>query len=113
MDTAGCHTIGDRIRQCRKDKGLSQEALAEILYMKKSTISKYENDSRDIPASTIVNLAKALDTSPNYLLLGTAESTIDDVWVENVFEVLKKISTPYRELALKQLKCIADITADN
>lgn len=34
------------------------------------SISKYESNDRDIPASTIVSLSEALDTSPNYLLLG-------------------------------------------
>ena len=59
MSTTGNGTIGDRIKECRKDLGMSQEALAEILYMKKSTISKYESNDRDIPASTIVSLSEA------------------------------------------------------
>ena len=31
------NTIGTRIKECRKAMGLSQEALAELLYMKKNT----------------------------------------------------------------------------
>lgn len=112
MSTTGNGTIGDRIKECRKDMGLSQEALAEILYMKKSTISKYENDDRDIPASTIVILSEALDTSPNYLFLGSDGATAEDKWLEDVMQVLRKITEPlYRELALNQLKCIANMAA--
>ncbi len=111
MSTTGNGTIGDRIKECRKDMGLSQEALAEILYMKKSTISKYENNDRDIPASTIVILSEALNTSLNYLLLGSDGATAEDKWLEDVIQVLKKIAEPYRELALNQLKCIANMAA--
>ncbi len=63
------NTIGSRIRECRKAMGLSQEALAELLYVKKNTICRYEKDEHDIPSSSIVALAKALHTTPNYLLM--------------------------------------------
>ena len=112
MSTTGNGTIGDRIKERRKDLGLSQETLAEILYMKKSTISKYENDDRDIPASTIVILSEALNTSPNYLLLGPDGIGMDEKWIEDIVQVLKKITEPpYRELALNQLKCIVNMVA--
>ena len=50
--------------------GYSQETLAAMLYMKKTTICRYEKDEHDIPSSIIVDLAKALQTTPNYLLMG-------------------------------------------
>ena len=112
MSTTGNGTIGERIRECRKDLGLSQEALAEVLYMKKSTISKYESNNRDIPASIIVSLSEALDTSPNYLLLGFDGTDMEEKWIEDIVQVLKKITEPpYRELALNQLKCIVNMVA--
>ena len=41
-------TIGSRIRAARKEMGYSQEELAALLYMKKTTICKYEKDLHDI-----------------------------------------------------------------
>ena len=38
--------------------GYSQETLAAMLYMKKTTICKYEKDLHDIPSSVLVELAK-------------------------------------------------------
>ena len=67
------NTIGARIRACRKEMGYSQETLAAMLYMKKTTICRYEKDEHDIPASVIVELAKALQTTPNYLLMGESD----------------------------------------
>ena len=66
-------TVGARIRECRKEMGYSQETLAAMLYMKKTTICKYEKDLHDIPSSVFVELAEALHTTPNYLLLGDVE----------------------------------------
>ena len=106
--TKETNTIGARIRECRKAMGLSQEALAELLYVKKNTICRYEKDEHDIPSSSIVALAKALHTTPNYLLMGEAE---EDPWMEDVMQVLSEIKDPaMRKLAIDQLKCIARIS---
>lgn len=75
------NTIGSRIRECRKAMGYSQEQLAEVLYMKKNTICKYEKNEHDIPASNIIAQAKALNTTPNHLLLGETEEA---PWMEDV-----------------------------
>lgn len=75
----------------------------------KETISKYENGYNDIPATMIVALADALGTTPNYLLLGQPEGAATDAWIEDMLLIMNKISEPvYRDLALKQLKCIAE-----
>ncbi len=47
---------------------MTQEELAEALHIKKSTVSMYENDKVDIKGSILVELSRALKTSPNYLL---------------------------------------------
>lgn len=92
-------TIGDRLRMCRKEKGYSQEQLAERLFMQKSTICKYETNQHDIPAQVIVVLAKELDTTPNYLLLGETSDLLTAT-----IERIK--SDKLRELALLQIQCI-------
>lgn len=100
------NTIGARIRECRKEMGYSQETLAAMLYMKKTTICKYEKDQHDIPSSVIVELAKALHTTPNYLLLGDIE---EDEWMDDMIQMLEKLKKPeYRELAKKQLEVLID-----
>ena len=87
--------------ECRKEMGYSQETLAAMLYMKKTTICKYEKDLHDIPSSVLVELAKALHTTPNYLLLGDVEA---DDWMDDMIQMLEKIKRPeHRELAKKQI----------
>jgi transcriptional regulator with XRE-family HTH domain len=48
--------------------GMTQEQLAEVMCIPKSTISAYENDKVDIKGSVLVELSEHLDTTPNYLL---------------------------------------------
>ena len=95
-------TIGSRIRAARKEMGYSQEELAALLYMKKTTICKYEKDLHDIPSSVIIQLARILHTSPNYILLGEVK---EEGWMEEMYELMENIKSPeMRRLALKQLR---------
>lgn len=43
--------VGAIMRACRVRAGLSQEELADILYVNQSDISKYENDAKEPPVS--------------------------------------------------------------
>ena len=61
-------TLGQRIKAQRIRVGYTQEQLAEIMCVPKSTISAYENDKIDIKGSVIAELARHLTTKPDYLL---------------------------------------------
>lgn len=61
-------TLGQGIKSQRKRLDMTQDELAEIMHIPKSTISAYENDKVDIKGSVIVELSKCLFTNPNYLL---------------------------------------------
>lgn len=62
-------TIGEKIKQARIDKGLTQEELAEKLgYKSRSSVNKIETGGRDIPRSQIKRIAEILDVSPISLL---------------------------------------------
>lgn len=62
-------TFGERILKLRTEKGMTQDELAQKLgYKSRSSIAKIENGARDVPRSQIVDLAKALDTTPSVLM---------------------------------------------
>lgn len=66
--------IGERVKQLRLNKGLTQEELSEMLgYKSKSSVAHIEN-GRDIPRSMVVKLAELLDTTPAYLMGWTEEA---------------------------------------
>ena len=58
-----------RIRKRREELGLSQEELAQKMgYKSRSSINKIEMGENDIPQSKIVQFARALNTTPAYLM---------------------------------------------
>ena len=60
--------IGERLREARKNKGFTQQELANrIKGQSKTQICAYENGRRDIPRDLVVEFANALDVSPVYL----------------------------------------------
>ena len=100
-------TLGKRIKECRLKKGMTQEALAEILFTKKSTISEYENDKIDLKYSVLKEIAKALDTSISYLS-GEQDEDIDDVMQMTI--ALQQIkSKELRKAAIAQVKILAGL----
>ena len=61
-------TIYDRIRALRESRGLSQQALADLLgYTSRSSIAKIEKGLVDLPQTKIVAFAEALGVSPAFL----------------------------------------------
>lgn len=60
--------IGERVKNLREQKGMTQSELADKLgYKSKSSVAHIEN-GRDIPRSMVVQLAEILDTTPAYLM---------------------------------------------
>lgn len=61
--------IGSRIKKRREHLNMSQEELAfKVGYKSRSSINKIEADGRGLPQSKIVAFAKALETTPAYLM---------------------------------------------
>lgn len=67
----------DKIRQLRLSKGLSQEALGEMVGVKKAAINKYETGRVvNIKRTTLQKLADALGVSPADLLDDKEDSNV-------------------------------------
>ena len=67
-------TLYERIRQLRIDAGMSQEDLAHALgYKDRSMITKIESGKVDISQKKIISFARALNTTPSYLMGWTDE----------------------------------------
>ena len=62
--------LGQKIKQARLQKGLTQEELGNIVGLQKSAIAKYENGRVvNIKRSTLQKLAKALDLRGSDLII--------------------------------------------
>ncbi len=66
-------TIGKRIAAARKEKGLTQEALAQAMEVSAQAVSKWENDQSCPDITALPKLAKLLGLSLDALLSGEEE----------------------------------------
>ena len=60
-------TIGTRIREARKARGLTQKALGELAGIAEPTIRKYESDRLHPKLETLEKLAAPLNVTAGYL----------------------------------------------
>lgn len=59
---------GQRIRELRTERNLSQAELAKVLGTTQRTVSKYETEVLDLNTSMIVCLCRFFEVSADYLL---------------------------------------------
>ena len=57
-----------RLKQLRKSKNLSQQALADLLGISQQSINKYENHSVEPDIRTLMDMADVFGTSVDYLI---------------------------------------------
>ena len=68
-------TFGERLAKLRESKNLSQAKLAKMAGVPQSTIAQIET-GRNKSTKRIIELAEALDTTPNYLLNGVKDLSV-------------------------------------
>lgn len=59
---------GQRIKELRTEKGLTQKQLAEVLNSTQKNVSKYELELLDLSTDLIIRICKFFDVSADYLL---------------------------------------------
>lgn len=68
-------SFGERVREARKARKLSQQALAELVGVSSQSISYWESDRNKPEADTLSVLAEMLGVSATYLLTGESSSS--------------------------------------
>lgn len=66
-------SIGNRVAKYRKEKGMTQEGLAEKLGVSSQAVSKWENDASCPDISLLPQLSKELGITTDELLTGKSE----------------------------------------
>ena len=64
-----------RLKDLREDHDLSQKQIADYLGMKQPQYSRYERGCRDIPTDVLIKLSKLYETSTDYILGLSNQST--------------------------------------
>lgn len=103
--------IATRIKRLRKQKGLTQKSIAQILHMGRSTYTKLENGSTQMKHECLRNISKILGV-PMTEITGETDVTFSEdlatmLWVmdENLSRTFYKI-VPYKELTPTHIKLL-------
>ena len=60
--------IGSRIRDLRKERGLSQEAVAELSGLSRAYFGRIERGDADLSVTSLLKIARALNVPAAFLL---------------------------------------------
>lgn len=104
--------LGSRIADLRRQKGLSQEAFAEISGKMINTVSNIERGLSDPKITTLMSFSKALGISLGELFADGAyrqneENLPEDVLV--IIGIIKKMDKKSRRVILKQIQALAEL----
>jgi transcriptional regulator with XRE-family HTH domain len=74
--------FSDRLKELRKRKNISQAELSELIEVHFTQISRYERGETKPNAEAMTKLAKALETTVDFLMNGTADDVVQDAGLE-------------------------------
>jgi transcriptional regulator with XRE-family HTH domain len=76
-------SLGSSITQARKNKGLTQAELGEILGVHQSHVTRWESDRVRPREKTLSQIAQALDVTSEELLIGGQEALASSFHIED------------------------------
>ena len=99
-------TMGERIKQLRKENGMTQTALAETLGVTKGTVSTWETNSRTPGFETLDAMCRLFDRRMDYILgrsddaspLSLSEDEIAETGLSQVEDDLTEYALKYARL---------------
>lgn len=87
--------IGQSIKRRRKELGISQERLAEVLDVSYQQVQRYENGTNKLNVEYIQAIAQALSVSTTYFLENRPESCVPPSSEEKtLIELFSRIADP-------------------
>ncbi len=100
-------TLGKRILELRKAKGISQSDLANQVGLSYAQIGRYETKDVQPPAEVLKNMADALDTTVDFLLNGTvdekAKASLKDAELIKYFKEVDVLPSEEKSIVLRMI----------
>ena len=104
---AAQETLADRLRRARKQKGWSQEFLAQRADTSQAVIQKIEN-GKSLRPRNIEHIAGALDVRPAWLMFGVNEVEDLDEEAVQVARAWTRLKEPERSAMKETIRRLAD-----
>lgn len=101
-------SIGNRISYIRKERGYTQEKLAELADISIQFLSDIENNKKNMTVTTLKNIADSLNITTDYLIYGKEESNENSM----IITMLNTLSDNNRKKAEKLLEIFVSAIND-
>lgn len=100
--------LGERIRQAREARGLSQEQLAELISRDQRSVSEYENGKRRIYAHDLPTIAQALEIPLMHLFQDALSEDDLDLALLEEFHQLERSD---RETVVEMVRLLSNMVS--
>lgn len=116
--------LNNRIKQLRKELGLTQEKFGEKLGLKKNSISQIENGINSLTEQLLLSVCREFNVSEKWLRTGEGEmfipvpeedevaAYVEDLLADNgeneLYNLIKSIMRTYNELSPKSQEVLRD-----
>lgn len=101
-------SIGKRISHIRKERGYTQEQLAESAGISIQFISDIENNKKNMTVNTLKKIADTLNITTDYIIYGREEPNEDTA----ISHMLNKLSKKNKKKAEKLLEIFVSVIDD-
>ncbi len=99
-----------RMKQLRKEKGISQQTLAEAMGVSQQSINNYENKTIEPDIAMLKKMAVYFDTTIDYILgYANTRYPIEDNAAYFLSESEGKLITHYRALSPRHRACVNQV----
>lgn len=116
-------SIGERIRDARKTRGMTQAELAEKVNLKRNTIGNYEIENIEPSDRSIIDICRVLNVNETWLRTGEGDMFLDlppDKELDEIFaqirisddETIKAIIRAYWRLSDSDKAVIRKVISD-
>lgn len=85
--------IGENVRLARKNIGINQQSLADLVGLSRATIVNIEKNRHNLNSDKIQEFCKVLSVSPNYLLGIDSVKESEYYWEKKYVEVKSELDT--------------------
>lgn len=102
-------TIGERLKLARKNRGFSQDMLAQKIGASRGVITNIEHDKVDDPQPMVINaICNVLHLNKEWLITGTGNMDISDSALQSA-KILSEIYERAQDLSEEEQRFILDI----
>ena len=105
--------LGNRIRECRKEREFSQEILAEKSGVSTNTISRIEGGQMAMSVGILQKIVKALGVDANTLLGVSTEVNETKIWVSEFSSRVQELKENEQEILKHTMNALIESMEKN